>query len=313
MNDLQRLSQSIDRLCEAKQNDNAANWQTEWRDQFAVRSQRIPTNGPANWLRDYHEYPMVQVNLRDVRNGLRDGPCATWWTVEAYGRDLVRQIPDIPGATAPGFADAMGAGFLTTSIQLRISQNADKPIFVDVGTGTRFSLLTDQIKVDLFVPGRDVAFAQRTSPPPVGGNPGDIVIDSTTTVIVTCSNFGGPIGNRISTLTRSYLVDETDVPGPLANTFGATTRGGNEGVQPGDFLIPPRSRTVQFSGAQLGRITFLDNPISRNSLGSLSFVLAPASVRDFLGPVEIPHNASIINFSNFAPGSVVTALYELEL
>jgi len=108
-------------------------------------------------------------------------------------------------------------------------------------------------------------------------------------------------------------VEDTDVPGPLADTLGARLRGGNQGVVPGDFVVPPRSRTVQFSNALQGRVTFLDNPLSRNALGALEFVPGTAAIRDFLAPVEIPHNASIINLSGFAPGTIVNAFYELEL
>lgn len=302
----------------AKQNNNPANFKVEWRGEFAVRSQRVFPGPAPTWIRDYTEYSMAQVSMRDVHGGTRDDVCALWWTVEAYGRDLVREGTEVsPGVfSGGGFDDAFGAGFLPTGIQLSVSQNADHPIFVDVGTGVRFSVLTDQINIKLFVPSRNVRFAQATEPEPVVvlTDEAPTIIDSTTVVTLTCSEGGGPIGNRISTCTRTYAVTDTDVPGPFANTIdGVTTRGGNEGVVAGDFVIPPRSRSVQFSGGADGRISFLDNPINRNSLGRVTFVPAAMASRNFLAPVQIPRNATIISFSAFDPGEIVTATYELEL
>jgi len=305
------LLQHLCGLLESKQNDNAAHFQEEWRSQFAVRSQYIQETASPNWLRDYSETSMTQISLRDVRHGLRDRPCAIWWTVEAYGRDLARVIP--PGATGVGWGDAFGAGYLSSSAVLKISQNGDKPIFVDVGTGVRFSLLTDQINVSLLVPSQRAQFAIQTEPPPVQGVEEETVIDSSTSVIITCSEYGGPIGNRISTLTRSYLQTDTDVPGPFANTLGATLRGANDGVLAGDFVVPPRARTVQFSTSEpptaTNPIFFLDNPVSRNVVANYEW----DGVTAISPRIEIPRNASIINVALVSAPSPVTAFYELEL
>jgi len=267
---------------------------------------------PTDWTR----VPGCQVALSRVIKTPLPPEAARWWTITAHASQVVRNFPN-GGTVFPLNDTDVERGVKSTSVQLAVNVRGEE-IYVDIGTGTEFSLLAGNIDVGLFVPSTLVRSPvdRRPNAGAVGSNGlvlpeqfDGVVYDTSISLNFTAST--APESTHLSpTVTRSYDPAGTDIPaiGPVANSVAG---------QPGDYRIPPRARRVRFSIGQEGTVPaanvgvqFLSDQSSRIDRGELSNWAGPGE--RFSPWVDIPQNASIIDISEIeAP--IVTATWELKL
>lgn len=80
----------------------------------------------------------------------------TWWTIDLWGIEVVRFLPVGSPAVAPLSQSALIAiGQRFTRLKARVTwenMQVERSIDVDVGTGTRFSILGNNLRVKLLIP-----------------------------------------------------------------------------------------------------------------------------------------------------------------
>jgi|GEM_PF-3736879 len=243
-------------------------------------------------------------------------PCSLWWTVNANASEFFRVVPNSTSLTLPRFSDIENAGLPASLLQLQVEWDSSTA-FVDIGPGTRFSILAPTITLGLWVPSTAVVPNKNTAnqavrtglttPAPVNEY---TVVDAAATVSVSCST--APIGDRIATVTRSYTPTGTDLPTGQYDGFPL-----NPAVA-GTYEIPPRARRVQWStnipgftpGVGVGPIYRSPSPAA----GSIDRGQYDAWGRAMSNIHDIPRNATFVDLGLFA-GSVdyLTAVWELEM
>lgn len=275
---------------------------------------RPPGLETPNQLRDWRRYSGAQVSLQDV--GVTPPESALWWTVTAAPREVARR------QTGPGIVEALNSsavldGIHATPIQLLVSFRGEE-IYIDIGRGCQFSVLTAEISASLWVPCGQNGFLRAFQARQVGQTPSlnlesigqdeeFAVFDSTISINFTAAGSSGRT-SAPTTCTRTYDPADTDVPQPA----------GTAAPLPGDFEIPPRAKRVQFTErygdepvvTDVG-VEFLSDVVDRYSRGAVQ--QWDVGARQRTSPwTDVPGNARIINISDLA-GRAVTAVWELDL
>jgi len=274
--------------------------------------ERVDTSETPNQLRDYSLFTFLSYEPEGTKNSPQPKPCAYWWTVNASASEVTRLF-EFGGVVRQLQTSTLKAGNKQTAIQMAVGWDSTEA-FVDIGGGTRFSVLAPKLTLSLWVPSTQAMLANNpnTSVQNAGNaatatrpglriEPESTVLDTLVSIGVTCSE--SPLGDRLATLTRSYDVANdagTDVPFP-ANTVDVV------GGAPGAMGIPPRARRVTFTSSTTDNFTveFLSN------LGTAYVRRTVSSVAGILENVLVPKNATVIRFSGAA--TVVTATWEIEL
>lgn len=282
-----------------------------------IWSPQVDMEAP-NQLRDWRQFTGAQLSMQDV--GVTPPRSALWWTVTATPREIAREVtrtPDGPVTVPVLNSTTVGEGIRATPIQLVVRFRSDE-IYVDIGRGCVFSVLTEEISANLWAPvgetGAVRQFQTRCSSNPTTLDLESLpintvvpVFDTSIAINFTASSAPGRTRAPI-TCTRTYDPTDTDVPQPE----------GTAAPQPGDFEIPPRAKRVQFTErygdepvvTDVG-VEFLSDVVNRYSRGAVQ--QWDVGARQRTSPwTDVPGNARLINISDLA-GRAVTAVWELDL
>jgi hypothetical protein len=272
--------------------------------------QRIQSATPAIFPRDFAEISSVSFAPPSKAGPCEPEPCATWWTITATAREVVRQGTGAPSSLLQ-WSDINAQGNPGTDAQILVRWEADVAL-VDIGAGARFSILAPAVTVSLRVPAQDArVITNQNVQGGVGltGAPAQFVKDTLVTVGASCAE--APIGDTIARLTRTYDLTQTDVLAP--NGAGAIA------ALPALYRVPSRARRVTFSvpdavavpGAGVGVRWYQGQPDGAGVGVRLGLVddwgrrTSPA--------VEAPGSAGTFLLVGFAAGATVTATWELDL
>jgi len=274
---------------------------------------RNPAVEAPNQLRDYTETAGAEVALsRMIANPLPPSS-AMWWTITAFAFETVSDEAG-PATILPVNDSFLSNGLPSTEIQLVVRVRGEQ-IFIDIGKGTQFSVLAGNVSLGLWVPGRNVLITPNRRPN----------INAIQQGLILPEGFEGPVFNtsiglnftvgtsavgRSGPVTCTRTYDPTDTDVPVASGLALPS--------PGDFVIPPRAKRVQFSvrfqdepvPTALG-VNFLSDVIARFSRGAVTQWSVGA--REQTSPwADIPQNAQIINIASLTD-RIVTAVWELDL
>jgi len=286
---------------------------SKWWDSTGV--QFLVTTPTPNQRTGYRPIKFVSLKPKSKLCDPDGEPCALWWTVNANAFEFFRIAPQSTQLTLPRFSDIENAGVPASLLQLQVEWDSSTA-FVDIGPGSRFSIMAPTITLGLWVPSTVVVPNKNTAnqavrtgitTPDVAGE--YTVVDAAATVSVACST--APIGDRIATCTRSYTPDGTDLP---TGQFDGLPL--NPAV-PGTYEIPPRARRVQWS---------TNNGFAPPAgVGPLYRAPSPAAApvtrgqydawgRGMSNIHDVPKNATLVNLAPFAGSAdVLTAVWELEM
>lgn len=266
-----------------------------------------------NQLRDYSPQTGIQVSMQDV--GVTPPKSALWWTFTAAPREVVRTVEEEQAVEALG-SSSVEAGLQSTAIQVVVRFRGEE-IYVDIGAGVQFSVLSSEVSANLWIPaGADggVQNVPRRSQGRSGERPsilapaGAAIFDSAIAMNFTASS--APVG-RVGpvTCTRTYdrTAGDTDIP----ETPGGPT------PPNGWFQIPSRAKRVQFAvrdtdespSTGIGAI-FRSDIVSQFDRGAVQ--QWNVGDRERTSPwVDIPANASVVDLTEIT--GFVTAVWELDL
>lgn len=274
-----------------------------------------------NQLTDWRASSGAQVASNNHMLAQIPAESALWWTVTAWAREVTREQTG-PGTVNPLSGSIVESGLASTPIQLRLNMRGET-VYVDIGPGVQFSVLAEDLNVQLWVPSRTVQSnvnrkrnvdqngnlsVQSLDLENLGQDESVPVFDTDIDLNFTAS--AAPVGRAGPVYcTRTYNPStQTDVPQPDGAAAPAI----------GDFAIPPRAKRVQFSvrsiddapTAGLGAI-FRSDVVDRFDRGAVEQWSVGA--RERTSPfVDIPQNAGFVDLSELA-GRIVTAVWELDL
>jgi len=271
--------------------------------------QRIQRAEPAIFPRDYAEISSVSFAPPSKAGPCEPEPGATWWTITATAREVVRVGTGAPSSLLQ-WSDINASGNPATDAQILVRWDADVAL-VDVGAGARFSILAPAVTVSMRVPaeGGRVITNQNSGGDGLTANVTQFVKDTLVTVGASCAE--APIGDTIARLTRTYDTAQTDVQAP--NGAGAIP------AVAGLYRVPSRARRVTFSvpdgtpipGAGVGVRWIQGQPDGAGA--GVRLGLLDNWTRRTSPEVEVPGSAGTFFLVGFAAGDTVTATWDLDL
>jgi hypothetical protein len=249
----------------------------------------------------------VESGLLDFGSDENPRPQSQWWTVELWGFTLydTLNLPDLTRLQFSSFERAWlanpaaaGPGQRTTPLQARVfySNNSSRHrwVDVDIGTGCRFSVLTDKVQVYILAPQGSRQLVE-------GGN----------TVGLT----GGVEPPEGGTVSMSMLAG-TVTPTPSAIGSGGATYSRTVIVPAGQQLVlphPPAARRVAIYQAggfrtplQWGFLPFAPTPL----VGNVGIGGANAPIGEGL---SIPQSSASLVVPSGLAARTLTLRYALEL
>lgn len=231
----------------------------------------------------------------------------TWWTIDLWGIENTTLIPvGVPGILPLTQSALINQGQRFTRLKARIeweNMQIKRQVDVDIGTGTRISILANAVRVVLLIPSEQrwlevgtVVNQSRGITLPVGGNGG----------LATNVLLGGSIYPCFAPLSNRY---------PTYTNMVAQLATGDVGVvDPVEIPVPPAAKYISiYPFAAGGGATWLMRtlPIASGGTGAV-FPL----VYDVQGEIQrriLPQNIATLSHAADATQRRFEVVFELEL